>query len=362
MKIVQIIPTLELGGAEIMCENLAYSLDRQGHSVNIISLYERHTPISERLEHKNFKIIYLDKKRGFDLSMISQIAAELKKIKPDVVHMHLDTAKYVYPAVKKAKSNAVCVYTVHNMADKESFGISSKINRHLFKRKLVQPVALSSIVQDSIASFYGQDKPCVPIVCNGIDLDKCIKKNTYDLGEFIKIIHIGRFSEQKNHRGLLAAFSKIHSIFPNSILQLIGDGSGRTAMEEYAKSLGIRDDVQFLGLQSDVYPFLSQADIFLLPSFYEGIPITVIEAMGSGIPIVATAVGGIPDMLEDNMNALLTDTDTESIVAACIKILNSKALRERLGQNALSASSRFSADFMSAQYCKIYNGLIGKQA
>ncbi len=360
MKIVQIIPSFGLGGAEIMCENLVYSLAKQGHLVEIISLYTLRTPISERLEQRGFEILYLGKNRGIDLSMIPKIAKELSKIKPNVIHMHLDTAKYVYPAVKRVKINAVCVYTVHNMADKDSFGLSCKVNKFLFKRNIMHPVALSSIVQESIASFYGLDKTCIPIVYNGIDLNKCIKKNTYDLGEFVKIIHVGRFSEQKNHKGLLLAFSKIHNIFPNSILQLIGEGNDRMKMEEYAKSLGIRDKVQFLGLQSDVYSFLSQADLFVLPSIYEGIPITIIEAMGSGMPIVATAVGGVPDMLEDNKNALLVDIDTESIVNSCVKLLKNKKMRKQLGQNALNASNKFSSDFMAEQYCRVYNNFMNK--
>ncbi len=358
MKILQIIPSFGLGGAEIMCENLIYSLSKMGNEVSIISLFDYRSPITKRLEENGYHIIYLNKKSGVDFSIISKIAYELKRENPDIIHMHIDTAKYVWMAVKKAKIKSKLIYTVHNMADKDSFGISRKINFCLFKFRKILPVALSGIVQESISSVYKLNKQSIPIIYNGIDLDKCNAKTTYEFDGDIKILHIGRFAEQKNHKGLLEAFVQVHNAYPNSILQLIGDGELRKSMEEYAKVLKIDESVQFLGLKADVHSFLSQADIFVLPSTYEGIPITIIEAMASGLPIVATAVGGVPNMLLDKSEALLVECNPLSIANACINFIKDEQLRRHCGQNALTASKNFSADYMAGEYCKIYETLM----
>ena len=90
MKILQVIPYFCFGGAEIMCESLTYALEREGHTVSVVCLYDRHTPISERMEACGIRIQYLDKKLGLDISMVSKLARIMRLEKPDVVHSHLE--------------------------------------------------------------------------------------------------------------------------------------------------------------------------------------------------------------------------------------------------------------------------------
>ena len=122
-----------------------------------------------------------------------------------------------------------------------------------------------------------------------------------------------------------------------------------------AKELGISQKVHFLGNQSNVYPYLQEADIFLLTSLYEGIPMTVIEAMGTGLPIVATNVGGVPDLLKDGKTGLLVPCDCEAISQACIHLLSDEPLRSRLGMEAKKESAKFDAQNMARQYINVYN-------
>ena len=110
----------------------------------------------------------------------------------------------------------------------------------------------------------------------------------------------------------------------------------------------------FLGNQTNVYPFLQAADLFLLPSKFEGMPMTIIEAMGTGLPIVASAVGGVPDMLEDGVSGMLVPCDPDAVAQAVVQLLQKKALREKLGTNALKDSEIFSAEYMAQRYCDIY--------
>ena len=354
MKIVQVIPYFCFGGAETMCENLTYALEKLGHSVTVVCLLPERTPISERMERAGIRVRYLDKKLGLDVSMIPKLTKLFREEKPDVVHTHLNVLKYTAPAAKLAGVPR-CVHTIHNLADKEAEGrISGMISGFVFRRGLSIPVALSPLVHQSIVDYYGLEAQRIPTVFNGIPLDRCIPRETYALGEKAVLVHVGRFNEQKNHGGLLEAFQLLLEPCPNTELWLLGDGELRDQMESYAQSLGIQDRVRFLGSQENVYPYLHDADVFVLPSRYEGMPMTVIEAMGTGLPIVASNVGGIPDMVKDGESGLLTTLAPEDIARCCAALLRDEKLRERLGRRARAESGRFSAEEMARSYCRVY--------
>ena len=224
MKIMQVIPYFCFGGAETMCENLTYALKAQGHEVFVASLYDEHTPIARRMEANGVRIVYLDKKPGLDLSMVTKLVALMRREKPDVVHSHLNILKYAALAAKLA-GVPHCVHTVHNMADKEAESRTQSIlSGFYFTHGWSTPVALSPEVQHSIEEFYHLPRKRVPMVYNGIDLSRCEEKQNYSLGQTITLTHIGRFNEQKNHAGLLRAFAKIHAQYPQSRLNLLGDG------------------------------------------------------------------------------------------------------------------------------------------
>ena len=180
-------------------------------------------------------------------------------------------------------------------------------------------------------------------------------KQSYQISEGTPtILHIGRFSEQKNHVGLIHAFQKVLKVYPNAILKLAGDGELRPEMEKLTVQLGISSNVYFLGIQSDVFDLLHHADIFILPSSYEGVPMTLIEAMGTGSPIIATNVGGVPDMLTDGLNAILVHNDTDEIAESMITLIGNEKMRQCLGEEARKRSVAFSSVIMAQKYAEIY--------
>ncbi len=352
MNIVQVMPEFGLAGAEIMCENLIYELVKLGHNVTVVSMYDYHSAITQRLEKAGVDIRYLDKKLGFDFSMYNKMRRLLKEIETDVVHTHLYSAQYAIPAATLAGVKHR-VHTVHNIAEKENGRLARMLNKFFFKHCHLVPAALSELIRDSIVKEYNIDKDKIPVIYNGIDLSKCQPKTDYAVDGDFKILHIGRFSEQKNHLGLVKAFNDFNGKYPDSELWLIGDGEKKPEIEKYVKDNNLTSKVKFLGLQSDVYSFLHDADIFTLPSNYEGIPMTLIEAMGTGLPIVATAVGGVPDMLNKE-NSLLVQVDAKKISEAFEKYYLSEDLRKLNGQTARSNANKFSSKTMAEEYCKIY--------
>lgn len=353
MKIVQVMPEFGLAGAEIMCENLTYELTKMGHSVTVISMYDYHSSITARLEKEGIDVRYLDKKPGLDLSMVRKIKKILKETKADVVHTHRYCAQYAVPAAILAGVKHR-VHTIHNIAQKENGRLARKLNRFFFKHCHVIPVALSELIRDSVVKEYRIDKDKIHVVFNGIDLSRCIPKDDYTIKDVFKILHIGRFSIQKNHIGLLKAFQLFHDKYSDSELWLIGDGEKKNEIEQYVQDNNLENNVKFLGLQENVYEYLHNADVFALPSNYEGIPMTLIEAMGTGLPIVATNVGGIPDMLTNGVDALIVKNDSSIINAAFEMFYNTQEKRQECGENAKLRAAIFSSAAMGGAYVGIY--------
>ena len=353
MKIIQIMPEFGLAGAEIMCENLTYELQKHGHTVIVVSMYDYRSPITDRMERSGIDIRYLGKKAGLDLSMIRKMRRIFKQEKPDAIHTHRYVMQYAIPAAVIAGVKRR-VHTFHSVAQKENNKPARIANKFFFKHFHVTPVALSELVRDTIVKEYKIAKDKIPVIFNGIDLSKCAPKTDYSINENFKILHIGRFAEPKNHKGLLLAFQKFHNKYPNSELQLIGDGEKREEIKLFVEENAMNGCVNFLGLQDDVYVFLNEADIFTLPSVYEGIPMTLIEAMGTGLPIVASCVGGIPDMIVDGVSGLLCEPNADSIMKKIEMFLSDEQLRKNCGCNALKASKKFSAATMYEGYKVLY--------
>ena len=116
----------------------------------------------------------------------------------------------------------------------------------------------------------------------------------------------------------------------------------------------ISNSLDFLGLQTNVYGYLYNADLFALPSLYEGIPMTLIEAMGTGLPIVASNVGGIPDMVVNGESATLVNVDEDQLAVAFSEMYNDERMRNQYGQRVLALSSKFSSETMAIKYIELY--------
>jgi len=355
MKVLQIMPEMGLAGAETMCESLCNELKAIGCDVILVSLYDYQSAITRRLQENNIKIYFLKKKHGLDITIIFKLLSLFFKEKPQCVHTHRYVMRYVIPAAFLSRV-PTRIHTVHNVAQKENTPIGIFVNRYFYRYFNVIPVALSNQVLKTIVDVYGLSPTSIPVIFNGIDLKKCIRKSDYSSDNCFTILHIGRFAEAKNHRLILNTFRKIVSRHPNTQLKLIGAGKLLSEIKSLAKELEIEDKVCFLGQIDNIYPILHDADIFILPSEYEGMPMTLIEAMGTGVPIIASNVGGIPDMLTNDVDALLIKPDINDLFSAIEKLILNKEKREMLGKNALIRAQEFSSKIMAQKYYKLYTG------
>lgn len=353
MKIVQIIPAFMIGGAETMCETLINELNKSDNEIFIISLFNIHTLITKRLEDNGHRIIYLNKKKGFDLSIFNKLFHIFKEIRPDVVHMHLNSTIYALPisVITKVKKR---IYTVHSLANKEGnvlYRILNFIFIHFFK---MIPVALTDEIKNSINKVYKYNKINIPVVFNGIDLNKCRIKNCYKIHEKAHIIHIGRFEEAKNHKLIVDSLKKMIKLNSKIELKLIGDGSKKKDIEKYIKEEKMNDYIILTGNKESCFEDLYNSDIFILPSKWEGMPMTLIEAMGTGLPCIVSNVGGIPNIIDNNENGVIIKPEIDNLVESLNRLLNDELLRKTIGKNARKKSMFFSSEDMAKKYLKLY--------
>lgn len=351
MKICQIIPELGAGGAEKMCADLSIELRKRGHEVIVISLYNKKTSISKSIVENNIPIYYLNKKKGLDTKCIYRLKKLLQRIHPDVIHSHLYAIKY---AVASSLFTGIpVIHTVHNIAEKEQDNKDRLLCRLFYKRKLVIPVAISKKIKTTIINYYKLKPNYVPIVFNGINISKFDRKNNYNLHSPCKIIHVGRFQEQKNHMCIVETAKLLKE--KNIKFILLGDGELKKEIEGYAKKEKLDYLFDFVGIVDDVNKYLYDSDIFILPSKWEGLPISVLEAMSAGLPIIASDVGGVGDLITTNENGILINPNAIELKNAITVLLCNKDLRQKIGVSAYRDSRLYSVSNMTNSYLKLYS-------
>ena len=344
------IPVLGMGGAEKMCADLSIELTRLGNEVIVISLYNEHTDISRQLEKNNVKVYYLNKKTGFDIKCIFQLRKIITEFNPDVIHTHLYSLKYAFLA-SVGKSIPV-IRTIHNIAEKELGKSDKKVSSVLFKMRYAIPVAISTRIKKTIVDSYNLPSNSIPVVQNGIPLNQFEEKKEYNLHIPCKIVHVGRFQEQKNHICIIESAREL--INYNVKFLLIGDGELKETIEKKAQEYHIDDKIEFVGQTTDVNSYLKESDIFILPSKWEGLPISIIEAMAVGLPIIASDVGGVSDLIQSNQNGLLIKPQSNQLIEAIKKLLGNDSIRKKYGENAKRTSLLFSVEKMAMRYLSLY--------
>lgn len=351
MRIIQVIPSLGVGGAERVCEGLAYEIEKLGHEVIVISLYTENTIITNQMLKKGCNIVFLNKRTGIDFKCVKKLRKIIRDYKPDAIHTHLYALKYV--ALACIGLDIKIIHTVHNIAEKEANSIDQVINKLIFKTKKAFPVALSDEIKKSIITRYAFKSTQVAVVENGVDLSRCIVKDNYEINGVVNIIHVGRFFEQKNHAYMIKSMKTLREKFDIQ-LSFYGDGALLDECKKIVNDEGLQSIVLFKGVSDNIYTPLHSSDIFILPSKWEGLPIGLIEAMGTGLPIIASNVGGIPDMIENGESGILIDPVDGNLEEAITSLIENDRYRESIGRNAYLASDRFSASKMAKSYLLLY--------
>lgn len=362
IRVLHIIPNFGPGGAERLVVDLMQAADKERFEVAAVSLYPESGTILEReIRAKGLKVYYLGKHKGLDLRMIPRLYRLFRAFRPNVVHTHLYVLRYVLLHALFCRI-PVRVHTVHSVAPKEVDRVGKLVQWFAFRLGGVVPVGISQMVASTIKNLYGRSI-FVPVIYNGIPtgrfvsgvINADIKKNR----ELI-LLHVGRFASAKNHQFLIEAFAIAFKEVPQMRLWLVGDGPLRPAVESRIRELGLEEEVSFLGIRDDIPELLAEADIFVLPSDWEGVPLTVLEAMAAGKPVIATAVGGVPELVEDGVTGILVPPrDARALAQEIIRLARDPDLRRAMGEaGQKKAVERFDISRTARGYEDLYVKLL----
>ena len=366
-KIVQILPALGWGGAQVFCMQLCNQLaEYPGYNVTLISLYnynaEKHLPLS--MLDKKVKFISLDKKPGIDVSIFKKVYKALKDIKPDVVHTHLHAGYYCFYAYYKLKHQFKKIHTLHNLAKEDAPLHGRKLYKYCFKRDIIHPVTISEEVYKSAVAEYGNfiktlinngSNPVLPT--NAFTATK-EKINTLKKDSSTKILlNVARITRQKNQQLLIECMQKLQEKNVNAVAIVLGDyvPVDKNIYDGLiAKKPG---NVHFLGKVSNVSDYLLQADAFVLTSTFEGLPISLLEALSAGAIPVCTAVGGIKNIVTKDIGFLSADVSADAYTKTLENYFNTNNTElNRIKQNGKRLyEQEFSMQSCAAKYDALYH-------
>jgi glycosyltransferase involved in cell wall biosynthesis len=367
----QVITSLVPAGAERLVVHLLEYIDRERFAPVCICLAN---PVGSHLEARvqqlGVPLYFLGKGAKMSLEALRKLDALFRQYRPAVVHTHLLALNYAYPLMIRYRTPAR-VYTVHSLAEKDVGLRTAPIVRALaFRYRLggVVPVAVAEEVRATIQRVYGYPDP--PLIPNGIPTDEYAPdpnrrrrwRQRHGLEpEAIVLTHVGRFAPPKNHALLIEAFAQVRAHTPLYLL-LVGGGELEDAVRQQVAGLGLQERVRFLGVRADVPAILNASDLFVLSSRWEGNPLSVMEAMAAGLPVVSTAVGGVPELVREGETGLLVPSgDAAALARALQALVDDPARREAMGAAARQhAITHFDIRHTVRQYEALYERLLQK--
>jgi len=243
------------------------------------------------------------------------------------------------------------LHTVHSRPIFELSHKSKKLIKILYKLKKAIPVAISKQIGDELKDLYSVNS--IETIYNPVNISRFEVSNRDYNKDNPVFITVGRLEKVKNQSLLLRGFSRVVKEYPEVKLLIAGDGLQKEKLQALTKSLQIANSIQFLGIVSNAEKYLQNADVFVLTSEYEGLPLTILEAMSSGLPIISTNVGGAKDVVTDN--GILIECDDEVALAeGMVSLIKNKELRKIYGCNSMKNVQPFDINNITNQYQSLY--------
>lgn len=355
MKTVIIVPVFMTGGGECMAAQLAVHLDRSRMDVEVISMYPRQGHVYEKkVEDAGIPVHYMNKGSGKSITAQVRLWRELSRLKPDVIHGHLYASFYALPWVLTHR--AKLVHTIHTKPDEEFSGFLRGILQFFARLGKVQFVVISKINQQIACRAFHCGPQRYPVVNNPVEIERFCRREKND-GR-ITFINVSRLNRDKNLGLIIRAMPGVLAQVPNARLVLVGDGELREALRQEAVRLGVQEQVEFAGEQARPEDFLARADVYVLSSHLEGLPLSVLEAMAAGLPVISTNVGGMADIVKDN-GVLIAEGDQEALTREMIRFAQDPALRERCAEASRELVKAYDAKACAEAYTMIYKKITG---
>ena len=354
-----VIGQLTYGGAESQLFELARGLVGEWEPF-VYCLSARDEPYGSRLREAGVPLRVLPSKGSFDVGRVLALRKALVADGVEVVHAFLFLASgYAYLATRGL--GGVRLVTSARNCKPEPNPVRRAVLRRAF-RASARILCNSREMASYAERCYGAPAGRTSVVLNGVDVDR------FDLGrrahEGLLVGTIGRIERQKNLDTFLDAAATVHAARPDARFVIVGEGSLRAHFRGEVTRRGLDGVVSLPGTRADVPEFLAGLDQFWLTSDWEGTPNVVLEAMAAGVAVIATRVGGTPEVVEDNDTGVLVQPgDAAAVAAASLGLAGDREASEAMGQRARTAArSRFSIPAMVSATTALYESAIGREA
>lgn len=361
MRIVHLIYRLDIGGLETVVANLVNLLPQESFDHAVVSLTEL-SAFQNRFHHPRVTFHALHKQPGQDPMVWVRFWRLLRRLKPDLVHAcNLATLEAAIPT--RLAGVRCFVHAEHGRDTHDPDGTNRK---YLLLRRLLAPwvdacIPVSRDLEQWMIETVHTPRAKIHRIINGVHLPERADRLDRDPDRAFTIGFIGRLWPIKDPVNLLRAFHRLRQELPDFPMQLlmVGDGPERPTLELLAEQWHLGDALRMVGWQTEVTPFFRQFDLFVLPSKAEGTPLTVLEAMAMALPVVATRVGGVGDLVEEGVTGrLVPPNDPQALAQAIQEYLLDPARAQvhgEAGRNRVAA--RFPMNDMIAAYEKLFSEL-----
>jgi glycosyltransferase involved in cell wall biosynthesis len=365
--VVYVLPVLHPAGAERIVAELAKRIAARGYTTSVICLEDDQALIGRELTDAGVAVTGLHLSRRRTLRCAAALAGALPSSRPLIVHAHLFhanlAARLAIGHLAESGRRGVHVLSTVHIAERRFRPWQFLLDR--FTAKMAEAeICVSPFVATFHQQRTGLPEAFFPVIENGIDLGRFTPDPSRVplAGNSRRVLSVGRLDRQKDFPTLLRAWPQISAAFPEATLSIAGDGPEKHRLLRLRSSLKLRG-VEFLGHVKDIPGLLRQADLYVQPSAWEGLPLTVVEAMACRLPIIVTSADSLPDMICDGVTGLIVPKhDSPALAAAVLSLLKDPVRAQRFATAAhAEALRRFSLDRMIGDYAAFYESILSGQ-
>jgi glycosyltransferase involved in cell wall biosynthesis len=357
IRVVHLVNTLEIGGLEMVVANLAERIRRR-FQLHVICL-EGLGPVASRLAYAGVPVECIGRRGTSVVRSVIDLRQRLRALRPDVIHTHNEKA-HIRGALATL---AWCVppalvHTRHGRSRVTGWAASVANRIALWRSQYIVSVSDDA---SAIPRLEGARPERVRVIRNGVDIDS--HESSRDQAESrMRAVAVSRLTPVKDLHTMLRAARIVADAREEFHLDIVGDGPSRPDLEAFCRVLGLERHVTFHGASEDVRRFLTTATVFVQSSLSEGISLTLLEAMAAGLPIVATQIGGTPEVVEQGHTGILVaPRDPEALAGAMLTVSNDRGLARSMGRSARRrAETSFSLSRMTAAYEALYEEVLAR--
>ncbi len=366
IKVIHLIEDLNTGGAERISAGIVTGLDKKRFEAEVWCL-EEGGAVAEEIARQGIPTKILGLSSYHNPLNILKLALLIKETKPDILHIH----GYFAGTFVRLANFIARVPVVFSHLHSTHYYYQKK---HLLTEKFLAKFTDRILCCSEAVKKWAQESEGIPakqlvVVYNGIEVDRY--QPNVEIGELRKRLHltgeeriigtVGRLEPVKNQTLLLEAASRVKEKVPNLKVILVGEGSLRASLLETAARLGLEEAVIFTGRTDQVARYLSLMEVFVLCSRLEGLAMVLLEAMAAGKPVISTRVGGIPEVIGDEVTGLLVPPgDAKALSEAIIYLLTHPEEAKRMGdEGRVLCQEKFSTETMVKRIEELYESALG---